>query len=94
MFSYSSIEHMGSPPLHSASEAHSHVRRASPHAGAQPGEIRHILLRGTCVPDAPFTGHVADQGSVQGQPPCRLGLMFGVMAIVGMPPFGIFTSEF
>ncbi len=34
------------------------------------------------------------QGLFKGNPLVGWGLMFGVMAIVGMPPFGIFTSEF
>ena len=34
------------------------------------------------------------RGLFKGNPLVGWGLMFGVMAIVGMPPFGIFTSEF
>jgi hydrogenase-4 component F len=34
------------------------------------------------------------RGLFKGNPLVGWGMMFGVMAIVGMPPFGIFTSEF
>jgi len=34
------------------------------------------------------------KGLIRGNPLVGWGLIFGVMAIVGMPPFGIFTSEF
>jgi len=34
------------------------------------------------------------KGLIKGNPPVGWGLMLGVMAIVGMPPFGVFTSEF
>jgi hydrogenase-4 component F len=34
------------------------------------------------------------RGLFKGKPLVGWGLMLGVMAIAGMPPFGIFTSEF
>jgi hydrogenase-4 component F len=34
------------------------------------------------------------KGLMKGNPLVGWGLMLGVMAIVGMPPFGVFTSEF
>jgi hydrogenase-4 component F len=34
------------------------------------------------------------RGLFKGNPLVGWGLMLGVMAIVGMPPFGVFTSEF
>lgn len=34
------------------------------------------------------------KGLIRGNPLVGWGMMFGAMAIVGMPPFGIFTSEF
>jgi hydrogenase-4 component F len=34
------------------------------------------------------------KGLIKGSPLVGWGLMFGVMAIIGMPPFGVFTSEF
>jgi hydrogenase-4 component F len=33
-------------------------------------------------------------GLIKGNPLVGWGFMFGVMAIVGLPPFGVFTSEF
>jgi hydrogenase-4 component F len=34
------------------------------------------------------------KGLINGNPLVGWGMIFGVMAIVGLPPFGIFTSEF
>ena len=34
------------------------------------------------------------RGLIRGNPLVGWGLVLGVMAIVGMPPFGVFTSEF
>jgi hydrogenase-4 component F len=34
------------------------------------------------------------KGLIKGNPLVGWGMMLGVMAIVGMPPFGVFTSEF
>jgi hydrogenase-4 component F len=34
------------------------------------------------------------KGLIRGNPLVGWGLALGVMAIVGMPPFGVFTSEF
>jgi hydrogenase-4 component F len=34
------------------------------------------------------------KGLIKGSPLVGWGLMLGVMAIIGMPPFGVFTSEF
>jgi hydrogenase-4 component F len=34
------------------------------------------------------------KGLIRGNPLVGWGLMLGVLAIVGMPPFGVFTSEF
>ena len=34
------------------------------------------------------------QGLIRGNPLVGWGLVLGVLAIVGMPPFGVFTSEF
>jgi hydrogenase-4 component F len=34
------------------------------------------------------------KGLIKGNPLVGWGMSFGVMAIVGMPPFGVFTSEF
>ena len=34
------------------------------------------------------------RGLIKGNPAVGWGFMLGVMAIVGLPPFGVFTSEF
>jgi hydrogenase-4 component F len=95
MFSYSSIEHMGiatfafglGVPL------------------ATFGALLHMLMHSLTKSAIFFTaGHASQmhgtqemekiKGLFKGNPLVGWGLMLGVMALVGMPPFGIFTSEF
>src|SRR4030066_121402 len=95
MFSYSSIEHMGiatfafglGTPL------------------ATYGGLLHMLVHSLAKSSIFFTvGHASQmhrtqdmekiKGLIKGSPLVGWGLMFGAMAIVGMPPFGVFTSEF
>jgi len=95
MFSYSSIEHMGIATF------------AFGLGGtlATFGGLLHMLVHSLAKSSIFFTvGHASQmhetqemnkiQGLFKGNPLVGWGLMFGVMAIVGMPPFGIFTSEF
>ncbi len=95
MFSYSSIEHMGIATF------------AFGLGGtvATFGALLHMLVHSLAKSAIFFTvGHASQmhqtqemskiQGLFKGNPLVGWGLMFGVMAIVGMPPFGIFTSEF
>jgi hydrogenase-4 component F len=95
MFSYSSIEHMGI------------VTFAFGLGGqiATFGALLHMLVHSLAKSSIFFTaGHASQmhgtqemddiKGLFRGNPLVGWGLMFGVMAIVGMPPFGVFVSEF
>jgi hydrogenase-4 component F len=95
MFSYSSIEHMGIATF------------AFGLGGpiATYGALLHMLVHSLAKSSIFFTvGHASQmhrtqemdkiKGLIKGNPLVGWGLMFGVMAIVGMPPFGVFTSEF
>jgi len=95
MFSYSSIEHMGLATF------------AFGLGGpiATYGALLHMLVHSLAKSSIFFTvGHASQmhrsqdmdkiKGLIRGNPLVGWGLMFGAMAIVGMPPFGIFASEF
>ncbi len=69
------------------------------------GALLHMLVHSLAKSSIFFTvGHASQmhrtqqmdkiKGLFKGNPLVGWGLMFGVMAIVGMPPFGVFTSEF
>ncbi|MBF0457026.1 MAG: hydrogenase 4 subunit F [Nitrospirae bacterium] len=95
MFSYSSIEHMGIATF------------AFGLGGsiATFGALLHMLMHSITKSSIFFTvGHVCQMNQTQeisrikglfkGDPFTGWSLMLGAMAIAGMPPFGIFTSEF
>ncbi|MGE5895046.1 MAG: hydrogenase 4 subunit F [bacterium] len=95
MFAYSSIEHMGIATF------------AFGLGGpiATYGALLHMLVHSLTKSSIFFTvGHASQmhntqdmdkiRGLLKGNPLVGWGLMLGVMAIVGMPPFGVFTSEF
>ncbi|MBI4697803.1 MAG: hydrogenase 4 subunit F [Nitrospirae bacterium] len=95
MFSYSSIEHMGIATFA--------FGLGGPIATF--GALLHMLVHSLAKSSIFFTaGHASQmhltqemdkiKGLFKGNPLVGWGLMFGVMAIAGMPPFGIFTSEF
>ena len=95
MFSYSSIEHMGIATFA--------FGLGGPLATF--GALLHMLVHSLAKSAIFFTvGHASQmhrtqemskiKGLFRGNPLVGWGLMFGVLAIVGMPPFGIFTSEF
>ncbi|MDA8166092.1 MAG: hydrogenase 4 subunit F [Desulfobacteraceae bacterium] len=95
MFSYSSIEHMGIATFA--------FGLGGPIATF--GALLHMLVHSLAKSSIFFTvGHASQmhftqeiekiKGLFKGNPLVGWGLMLGVMAIVGMPPFGIFTSEF
>ncbi|MEJ2031974.1 MAG: hydrogenase 4 subunit F [Deltaproteobacteria bacterium] len=95
MFSYSSIEHMGIATFA--------FGLGGPIATF--GALLHMLVHSLAKSSIFFTvGHASQmhltqemekiKGLLKGNPLVGWGLMFGVMAIAGMPPFGIFTSEF
>ncbi|TAL24398.1 MAG: hydrogenase 4 subunit F [Nitrospirae bacterium] len=95
MFAYSSIEHMGIATFA--------FGLGGPIATF--GALLHMLVHSLTKSSIFFTvGHASQmhstqemdriKGLIRGNPLVGWGLMFGVMAIVGMPPFGVFTSEF
>ncbi|MBF0328386.1 MAG: hydrogenase 4 subunit F [Nitrospirae bacterium] len=95
MFSYSSIEHMGIATFA--------FGLGGPVATF--GALLHMLVHSLAKSAIFFTvGHASQmhrtqemdriKGLFKGNPLVGWGLMFGAMAIVGMPPFGVFTSEF
>jgi len=95
MFAYSSIEHMGIATFA--------FGLGGPLATF--GALLHMLVHSLTKSSIFFTvGHASQmhwtqemdriKGLIKGNPPVGWGLMLGVMAIVGMPPFGVFTSEF
>src|SRR5512146_2928202 len=95
MFSYSSIEHMGIATFA--------FGLGGPIATF--GGLLHMLVHSLAKSSIFFTvGHASQmhrtqdmdriKGLFRGNPLVGWGLMFGVMAIAGMPPFGVFTSEF
>ncbi len=95
MFAYSSIEHMGIATFA--------FGLGGPLATF--GALLHMLVHSLTKSSIFFTvGHASQmhwtqemdkiKGLIKGNPLVGWGLMLGVMAIVGMPPFGVFTSEF
>jgi len=95
MFSYSSIEHMGIATFA--------FGLGGPIATF--GALLHMLMHSLAKSSIFFTvGHASQmhgtqemsriRGLFQGNPLVGWGFMLGVMAIVGLPPFGVFTSEF
>ncbi len=95
MFSYSSIEHMGIATFA--------FGLGGPIATF--GALLHMLMHSLAKSSIFFTvGHASQmhgtqemariRGLFRGNPLVGWGLMLGVMAIVGLPPFGVFTSEF
>ena len=95
MFAYSSIEHMGIATFA--------FGLGGPIATF--GALLHMLVHSLTKSSIFFTaGHASQMhgtqemdkigGLIRGNPLVGWGLVAGVMAIVGMPPFGVFTSEF
>jgi hydrogenase-4 component F len=95
LFSYSSIEHMGIATFA--------FGLGGPIATF--GALLHLLMHSLAKSSIFFTvGHASQmhgtqemariRGLFKGNPLVGWGFMFGVMAIVGLPPFGVFTSEF
>jgi hydrogenase-4 component F len=95
MFAYSSIEHMGIATFA--------FGLGGPVATF--GALLHMLVHSLTKSAIFFTvGHASQmhrtqemdriKGLIRGNPLVGWGLTLGVLAIVGMPPFGVFTSEF
>ncbi len=95
LFAYSSIEHMGIATFA--------FGLGGPVATF--GGLLHMLVHSLTKSSIFFAaGHASQmhstqeisgiKGLIKGDPLAGWGLMLGVMAIAGMPPFGVFTSEF
>jgi hydrogenase-4 component F len=95
LFSYSSIEHMGIATFA--------FGLGGPIATF--GALLHMLMHSLAKSSIFFTvGHAAQmhgtqemariRGLIKGNPLVGWGFMLGVLAIMGLPPFGVFTSEF
>ncbi len=95
MFAYSSIEHMGIATFA--------FGLGGPVATF--GALLHMLVHSLTKSSIFYTvGHASQmhrtqemdriKGLIRGNPLVGWGMALGVMAIVGMPPFGVFTSEF
>ena len=95
LFAYSSIEHMGiivfafgmGGPL-------ANFAGSAAHGDAQPDQVGDLLRRRPYFADQ---GHAADhriRGLTVTHPALGWGLVVGVVAIAGLPPLGIFMSEF
>ncbi len=95
MFSYSSIEHMGLMTFA--------FGLGGPLAtfGALLHMLVHSLTKSAIFVTVGHAAHIAGtqsidhiRGLIRTQPAVGWALLFGVAAIAGFPPFGIFTSEF
>ena len=95
LFAYSSIEHMGIATFA--------FGLGGPIATF--GGVLHMLVHSLAKSATFFSvGHAAQmhgtqemariRGLIRGNPAVGWGMFLGVMALAGMPPFGIFTSEF
>lgn len=95
LFAYSSIEHMGIATFA--------FGLGGPIATF--GGVLHMIVHSLAKSATFFSvGHAAQmhgtqdmrqiRGLIRGNPSVGWGLFLGVMALAGMPPFGIFTSEF
>lgn len=95
LFAYSSIEHMGIATFA--------FGLGGPIATF--GGVLHMIVHSLSKSATFFSvGHAAQmhgtqemsqiRGLIRGNPAVGWGLFLGVMALAGMPPFGIFTSEF
>jgi hydrogenase-4 component F len=95
LFAYSSIEHIGIATFA--------FGLGGPIATF--GGVLHMIVHSLAKSATFFSvGHAAQmhgtqdmsqiRGLIRGNPPVGWGLFLGVMALAGMPPFGIFTSEF
>jgi len=95
LFAYSSIEHMGIATFA--------FGLGGPIATF--GGVLHMLVHSLTKSATFFSvGHAAQmhgtqemariRGLIRGNPAVGWGMFLGVMALAGMPPFGIFTSEF
>jgi hydrogenase-4 component F len=95
MFSYSSIEHMGLMTFAFG------LGGALATFGALLHMLVHSLTKSAIFITVGHATHIANtqridhiRGLIRTQPAVGWGLLLGVAAIAGFPPFGVFTSEF
>ncbi|QGU32244.1 hydrogenase 4 subunit F [Thermochromatium tepidum] len=95
LFSYSSIEHMGLMTFAFG------VGGPLATFGALLHMLVHSLTKSAIFVTVGHATHLAGtqsidriRGLIRTQPAIGWGLLFGVVAIAGFPPFGVFTSEF
>ncbi len=95
LFSYSSIEHMGLMTFGFGLGGPLATFAALLHM------LVHALTKSSIFVSAGHASHIAGsqamehiRGLIRTQPGVGWGLLLGVVAIAGFPPFGLFTSEF
>ena len=95
LFSYSSIEHMGLMTFAFG------IGGPLATFGALLHMLVHSLTKSAIFVTVGHATHIAGtqaidhiRGLIRTQPAVGWGLLFGVAAIAGFPPFGVFTSEF
>jgi hydrogenase-4 component F len=95
MFSYSSIEHMGLITFAFG------IGGPLATFGALLHMLVHSLTKSAIFVTVGHATHIAGtqtidhiRGLIRTQPAVGWGLLLGVVAIAGFPPFGVFTSEF
>jgi len=95
MFSYSSIEHMGLMTFAFG------LGGALATFGALLHMLVHSLTKSAIFVTVGHATHISNtqnidhiRGLIRTQPAVGWGLLLGVVAIAGFPPFGVFTSEF
>ncbi len=95
LFSFSSIEHMGLITFAFGLGAPMAIFAACLHM------VVHSLTKSAIFTTVGHASHIAGtqsmeqiRGLIKTQPAVGWGLLLGVVAIAGFPPFGIFTSEF
>ena len=95
LFSYSSIEHMGLATFGFGIGGPLGTFAALLHM------LMHSITKSSIFITVGHASHIAGtqaidhiRGLIRTQPSVGWGLLFGVAAIAGFPPFGVFTSEF
>ena len=96
LFAYSSIEHMGLDHLRVRhGRPGRELRRAPAHDGALAHQERDLLRRRPRGAEDRHAGHGGHPRPDAGRARrVGWGLMIGTLAILGLPPFGVFASEF
>ena len=96
LFAYSSIEHMGLMTFaFGMGGAARDLRRPAAHDGALAHQVGDLLRGRPCGAEVRHAGHGRHpRPDRRATRPIGWGLMLGRLAILGMPPFGVFASEF